>query len=62
MVGYDGTDIAKNFLPNLTTLQQPISDMAERAVKLLDSRINNDDNLIDFTQPLDVKLVEGGTT
>lgn len=36
--------------------------MAERAVKLLDSRINNDDNLIDFTQPLDVKLVEGGTT
>lgn len=62
IVGYDGTETARNFLPKLTTIQQPIPEMAKRAVRLLDSRINNEDNFIEFNDPLDVILVEGDTT
>lgn len=62
IVGYDGTEIARTFLPHLTTIQQPISKMAERAVKLLDNKIKGENILIDLKETLNVQFIEGSTT
>jgi len=41
IVGYDGADITKMLLPNLTTIVQPIDDMASSAVETLLRRITD---------------------
>lgn len=40
IVGYDGSNVTRLLLPGLTTIQQPIDEMADLAVQLLQSRIN----------------------
>lgn len=40
IVGYDGSNITRLLLPGLTTIQQPIDEMADLAVQLLQARIN----------------------
>ena len=40
IVGYDGSNVTRLLLPGLTTIQQPIDEMADLAVQLLQARIN----------------------
>lgn len=42
IVGYDGSNITRLLLPGLTTIQQPIDEMADLAVQLLQARINGE--------------------
>ncbi|MFD0769345.1 LacI family DNA-binding transcriptional regulator [Bacillus sp. CGMCC 1.60114] len=62
IVGYDGTETVRKLFPQLTTIKQPISEMAEIAVKILVSKIKNEEILTNLNKPLDVSLVEGSTT
>lgn len=62
IVGYDGTETAEGFLPQLTTIKQPISKMAERAVKLLDNKIKGESICIDSNEILEIQFIEGSTT
>lgn len=41
IVGYDGSNVTRLLLPGLTTIQQPIDEMADLAVQLLQARINS---------------------
>lgn len=60
IIGYDGADMARLLLPHLSTIQQPINEMAELAVTILDNRINGKgDEATSYTLP--VKLIEGKT-
>lgn len=43
IVGYDGGNVTRLLLPGLTTIQQPIDEMADLAVQLLQARINGQD-------------------
>lgn len=56
VVGFDDTDLATTFWPQLTTVHQPVAEMAEKSVDLLASYIHNDDlgeienrKLLDFS-------------
>ena len=40
IVGYDGSNVPRLLLPGLTTIQQPIDEMADLAGQLLQARIN----------------------
>lgn len=40
VVGFDDTDIATSIWPQLTTIKQPIFDMAQQAIKLLEASIS----------------------
>src|SRR5690625_3164734 len=62
IVGYDGTETARNFFPQLTTIKQPISKMAERAVNLLDNKIKGEDIWVDSNEILEIQFIEGSTT
>lgn len=62
IVGYDGTETARSFLPNLTTIKQPISKMAERTVKLLDNKIKGENIWNDLNDTLEIQFIEGSTT
>ena len=42
IVGYDGSNVTRLLLPGLTTIQQPIDEMADLAVQLLQARINGE--------------------
>ena len=45
IVGFDDTALATNVWPELTTIRQPIADMAETAVAMLLTRLRTrDDN------------------
>lgn len=43
IVGYDGSNVTRLLLPGLTTIQQPIDEMADLAVQLLQARIDGQD-------------------
>jgi len=43
VVGFDDSSIASGIWPTLTTVRQPISQMASRAVELLAERVGSDD-------------------
>lgn len=59
VVGYDGADMTRILLPNLTTIIQPINQMAKVAVDMLIARMN-DDHLA-HNQILPVKVWNGKT-
>ena len=40
MVGYDGANITRMLSPELTTIQQPLPEMATKAVELLMAQID----------------------
>ncbi len=67
VVGFDGTMAMRSALPGLSTVQQPIADLARRAVELLAGRIERSDSGPDGDPAvpavvLPVKLIEGRTT
>ncbi len=57
MVGFDGTEFIENYYPNLTTIKQPINDLAELLVDLIIRKIDGDN--IDITYQLPVQLHYG---
>lgn len=59
VVGFDGANMAQTLLPELTTIQQPIDQMASTAVQLLQERINGKKTTASVQLP--VKLVSGIT-
>lgn len=61
VIGYDGTEIAELLISELSTIQQPIKEMAELAIKLLMSQINGE-SLSQIEWQLPIKLIEGETT
>lgn len=60
LIGYDDIEMASLVTPALTTIKQPIEEMAERAVHLLDGLIRGEE--IKNENVLPVTLVERGST
>ncbi|SCC05062.1 transcriptional regulator, LacI family [Weissella bombi] len=59
IVGYDGTELMRNVMPQLTTVVQPIEEMAKIAVDILLKRIAGDKTESEYILP--VTLWEGTT-
>lgn len=62
IVGYDGTKTVMNLLPQLTTIKQPIEDIAKTAVSKLLELINNSKISGPLEIRLPVQLLINGTT
>lgn len=60
IIGYDGADMTQLLLPHLSTIQQPINQMAKTAVNLLENRMNGKVSKSN-THILPVKLLDNGT-
>ncbi|QNQ83043.1 LacI family transcriptional regulator [Lactobacillus sp. PV037] len=59
VVGFDGTNFIQTYYPTLSTIVQPISDIAQILVKLLEERIKNPDlTLCNSPYILPVKLLK----
>ncbi|WP_314002005.1 LacI family DNA-binding transcriptional regulator [uncultured Paenibacillus sp.] len=61
VVGYDGTETALMLLPELTTIRQPISLIAQSAIDLLIKEIEGQFGDLPHETYLPVELVEGST-
>lgn len=59
VVGFDGANITRMLSPELTTIQQPLDQMADAAVKLLMDQINHQGDPQSVTLP--VKLIKSVT-
>lgn len=59
VIGYDGTKYIQQLFPNLSTIIQPIQEMAEQAVLILEKRINKENTRKEYKLP--VKLKRGDT-
>ncbi len=57
MIGFDGTNLIRTVLPNMPTIVQPINDLADTAVTVLENRMMNVPT--QSTYMLDVTLYEG---
>lgn len=57
VVGFDGTEFMKNYYPDLATIQQPISDLAELLADLIIRKTNDEE--VDIAYQLPVKLYYG---
>ncbi|WP_257348251.1 LacI family DNA-binding transcriptional regulator [Pseudalkalibacillus decolorationis] len=62
VVGYDGTETTRLLLPELSTVQQPIKEIAEKAIELLVKQMDDKDDDIQLETILPGKLIEGETT
>ncbi|SLK34302.1 LacI-type transcriptional regulator [Mycobacteroides abscessus subsp. abscessus] len=62
VIGYDGTDTTKVLLPELSTIAQPIKDIAETCVDLLIKQIDGKWDEKEQQIILPVKLIESETT
>ncbi|MBS4761659.1 LacI family DNA-binding transcriptional regulator [Carnobacteriaceae bacterium zg-ZUI252] len=60
LIGYDGTAFIENFVPHLTTIQQPIHEMAKLMVDLLIKKMNHE-KLAQRCYELPIKLIAGKT-
>ncbi|MGX7025233.1 LacI family DNA-binding transcriptional regulator [Vagococcus hydrophili] len=59
VVGYDGTKMTRSILPELTTIVQPINEIAETAIQVLQQRINKEMTEDEYILP--VSLYKGET-
>ncbi len=62
LIGYDGTETIRACMPQLTTIQQPIEEVAKVAVNILVKQIDGTYNDTDLQTIIPVKLIEGTTT
>lgn len=61
VIGYDGTEITRMLVPELSTIQQPVKEIADLAIKLLMKQINGEfESQIEWKLP--INLIEGETT
>lgn len=61
VVGYDGTETTRLLLPELSTVEQPIRDIAVKALEILLKQVNEEKDFQTETI-LPVKLIESDTT
>lgn len=59
IIGFDGTKLCRNLMPNLPTVVQPIELMASNAITTLEKRLNGEE--IDLKTTFPVKLYDGHT-
>ncbi|MDO4669938.1 MAG: LacI family DNA-binding transcriptional regulator [Aerococcus sp.] len=59
VIGYDGTKMIQNVLPELTTIVQPIESIAKTAVDVLKKRLNDEETALEYCLPICLK--EGRT-
>ena len=57
LVGFDDVDISKLTTPQITTIHQPIMEMAKEAINFIDKKINNED-ILNKDIILDVSLIK----
>ncbi|MHC5268644.1 LacI family DNA-binding transcriptional regulator [Enterococcus sp. LJL98] len=62
LIGYDGTRFIQDYFPHLTTIVQPIDDLAELLVELLIQRITYPEKPLEAAYRLPVRLLQGQTT
>ena len=62
LIGYDGTRFIQSYFPHLTTIVQPIEELAELLVDLLIQRITFPDKPLEAAYRLPVRLLQGQTT
>jgi LacI family sucrose operon transcriptional repressor len=62
VIGYDGTEATRMLLPDLSTIQQPIEEIAKVCVEVLMEQINQSDNFEVKNVTLPVELIKGKTT
>lgn len=55
VIGYDGTKIIQNIFPNLTTIVQPIEQMAMTAIDVLQKRLKNETTDHEYLLPVSLK-------
>lgn len=60
VIGYDGTTITRSILPNLTTIIQPIDDIATTAIQVLKQRLKKEATDTEYILP--ISLWEGTTS
>lgn len=62
VAGFDDTEIATNIWPPLTTIRQPISEMAAQAIRLLAAHIHgNTDDIHELSHLMEFELVKRDT-
>lgn len=61
VIGYDGTKLIRQYMPELTTIVQPIADMADLAIDLLLQRIENPEVKLEKQYVLPVEQAVGAT-
>ena len=54
IVGYDGSKIMRNMFPNLTTIVQPIEEIANKALEVLDLRLEKQETLSEYILPVSI--------
>lgn len=62
VIGYDGTEATRILLPELSTVQQPIKEIAETAIHLLMDQINGKEQGNSLETILPITIIEGSTT
>ncbi|MBO1914823.1 substrate-binding domain-containing protein, partial [Microvirga sp. 3-52] len=62
VIGYDGTKTTRSLLPQLTTIKQPIEEIAKTAVKKLVDMIDNSELSGPYETTLPVQLLINETT
>ncbi|WP_077622430.1 LacI family DNA-binding transcriptional regulator [Sediminibacillus massiliensis] len=62
VIGYDGTETTRLLLPELSTIQQPIKEIAEKTIEILIKQINGDNGDVQLETMLPVTLIESETT
>ncbi|MBN8435393.1 LacI family DNA-binding transcriptional regulator [Priestia flexa] len=62
VVGYDGTEVTQTLLPELTTIKQPVEQIAQQSVELLLQAIEGKFGELPLETKLPVQLLEGSTT
>ena len=58
IIGYDGTSFIENFFPQLTTIRQPIDEIASLIVDVLLKKIKGEKASKDYILP--ISLLPGG--
>lgn len=62
VIGYDGTSFIETYYPSLTTIKQPISDIARLTVEVLLQRIDDPDHdLAENEYILPIRLIPGSS-
>ncbi|BDR56787.1 LacI family transcriptional regulator [Xylocopilactobacillus apis] len=62
VIGFDGTKFIQDYYPELTTIAQPISDIAELLINTLFKQIDNHDHYENKHFILPNKLIKGNTS
>ncbi|GAJ26523.1 sucrose operon repressor ScrR [Liquorilactobacillus sucicola DSM 21376 = JCM 15457] len=61
LLGYDGTQLIQSYHPELATVVQPISDIAQLMIELLIRKINTRDEKLQAQYLLPIKIINGST-